>query len=65
MRLGRYLLLAGGAVALLACQNTTGTAPVQSGGSAGAMGEAYCEAPPANPDDMANWNRLCNDQGRL
>ena len=65
MAIGRYLLLAGSALALLACQNTTGTAPVSSGGSAGAMGASYCEAPPSNPDDMANWNRLCNDQGRL
>ena len=23
------------------------------------MGEAYCEAPPSNPDDMTNWNKLC------
>ena len=64
MKFGRYLLLAGSALALLACQDTTGTAPAASGGSAGAMGESYCEAPPTNPDDMENWNRLCNDQGR-
>ena len=63
MRL-HYLLLAAGAVALLACQNTTGTAPVPSGGSAGAMGESYCESPPSNPDDMANWNKLCDENGR-
>ena len=37
------VLLAGGAFALLACQDTTGTAPVPSGGSAGAMGESYKE----------------------
>jgi len=63
MRL-HYLLLAAGAVALLACQNTTGTAPVPSGGSAGAMGESYCETPPSNPDDMANWEKLCDENGR-
>ena len=57
------VLLAGSAFALLACQDTTGTAPVPSGGSAGAMGESYCEVPPSNPDDMANWNKLCNDMG--
>ena len=55
-----YAVLAGSAFALLACQNTTGTAPAPSGGSAGAMGEAYCEAPPSNPDEMSNWNKLCN-----
>jgi hypothetical protein len=64
MAFGRVLLRAGSALALIACQNTTGTAPAPSGGSAGAMGEHYCEAPPTNPDDMANWNKLCNDYGR-
>jgi len=28
------------------------------------MGESYCETPPSNPDDMANWNKLCNESGR-
>lgn len=60
MKLRHYLLLVGGALALLACQNTTGTAPVPSGGSAGAMGEQYCEAPPSDPDAMTEWNRLCS-----
>lgn len=63
MTIGRYLLLAGGALALLACQDTTGTAPAPSGGSAGAMGESYCEAPPADPEGMTQWNKLCNDEG--
>lgn len=64
MAIGRYLLLTGGALVLLACQDTTGTAPVPSGGSAGAMGESYCEVPPSDPDDMANWERLCDEDGR-
>ena len=38
-----FALLVASSFALLACQNTTGTAPVPSGGSAGAMGEQYCE----------------------
>lgn len=59
-----YTLLAGSALALLACQDTTGTAPIPSGGSAGAMGEQYCESPPSNPDDMNNWEKLCENQGR-
>ena len=40
----------------------TGVAP--SGGTAGAMGEAYCETPPANPDDMTQWTELCQPGGR-
>jgi len=61
MKIG--FLLAGGVLALAACQQTTGTAPVPSGGSAGAMGESYCEAPPSNPDDMDNWEKLCGENG--
>jgi hypothetical protein len=52
------LLLAAALLALAACQ-PTGTAPVPSGGSAGAQGEAFCETPPSNPDDLENWNELC------
>lgn len=58
------LLLTGCAFTLIACQQATGTAPVSSGGSAGAMGESYCEAPPSNPDDMSNWNKLCENNDR-
>ena len=53
------VLLVGSAFGLLACQDTTGTAPAPSGGSAGGMGESYCETPPSDPDDMTNWNKLC------
>jgi len=45
------------ALGLAACNQTSTPAP--SGGSAGAMGEAYCETPPSNPDDMTQWNQLC------
>jgi len=40
-----------------AASGADGAAP--SGGSAGAMGEAYCEKPPSNPEDMTQWNELC------
>ena len=56
-------LLAASALALLACQNTTGTETTPTGGSAGAMGEAYCETVPTNPDDLEQWNELCQNQG--
>jgi hypothetical protein len=58
-----YGLLAASALALLACQNTTGTAPVPTGGSAGAMGEGYCETVPTNPDELEQWNELCAEAG--
>ena len=58
MKIG-YGLLAASALALLACQNTTGTVPAPTGGSAGAQGEAYCETVPTNPDDLEQWNELC------
>lgn len=54
------------ALMLVACNQTTGTGEVPdapSGGSAGAMGEAYCEKPPSNPDDMTQWNKLCFPDG--
>jgi hypothetical protein len=53
------------ALLLAACADTgTGTAPVPSGGSAGAQGEAYCETVPSNPDDREQWEQLCNESGR-
>jgi hypothetical protein len=45
-------------VALAACQ-PTGTAPVPSGGSAGAQGIGYCDSPPSDPDDLSVWNERC------
>jgi len=53
------------ALGLSACNQTTGAANgademAPSGGSAGAMGEAYCEKPPSDPDDMTQWNQLCS-----
>jgi hypothetical protein len=62
MKIG-YGLLAASALALLACQNTTGTEATPTGGSAGAMGEAYCESVPTNPDELEQWNELCQNQG--
>jgi hypothetical protein len=53
-------LIAASALLLSACADQSATAPAPSGGgSAGAEGEAYCEAPPSNPDDLDNWNQLC------
>jgi hypothetical protein len=39
-----------------AASGTDGLAP--SGGSAGSMGESYCEQPPSD-QDMTQWNELC------
>ena len=60
-----YLLLAAGALALSAC-NATETVPEATvpGDSAGSAGPAYCEAPPSNPDDMEQWQQLCQPGGR-
>jgi hypothetical protein len=44
-------------MALAACQGTQ--APAPSGGSAGAMGEAYCETRPSDPAEVTNWENLC------
>jgi hypothetical protein len=55
-------LLAALALLLAACD--TGTAPVPSGGSAGSMGESYCETVPTNPDDLEQWNQLCQPDDR-
>jgi hypothetical protein len=56
-------LLAASAIALLACTPTS-TPPAPSGGSAGAEGEAYCETVPTDPEDLAQWEELCQQQGR-
>jgi hypothetical protein len=52
------------ALALAACTAPTGTPPTPSGGSAGAEGEAYCETVPTLPEDMAQWEQLCNQDRR-
>ncbi len=52
-------LLAMTLLGLAACNGPGAEPPAPSGGSAGAEGEAYCETVPANPDDMADWNKLC------
>jgi hypothetical protein len=60
-------LLALAALGLAACNqpNTAAvTGPAPSGGSAGAMGDAYCETVPTNPEDMTQWNELCQAGGR-
>lgn len=51
-------LIAACLLALAACQ-PTGTAPIPSGGSAGAEGPGFCDSPPSDPDDLENWNELC------
>jgi hypothetical protein len=57
-----YLLLATGALALAACNQTPATPPQPE--SAGAAGEAYCEGPPpTDPTGMEQWNRLCQAGG--
>ena len=56
-------LLAAVSLLIAACADT-GTAPVPSGGSAGSMGESYCETVPTNPDDMEQWNQLCQPDER-
>jgi hypothetical protein len=59
-------LLALPALALAACAGSDTTAPAPSGGSAGALGEAYCESPPADPAEEAAWSERCmpNDDRR-
>lgn len=58
------LLLAAAALAISACTQTdTPVAP--SGGSEGALGDAYCETPPASAEDLTQWNQVCHPGGRL
>jgi hypothetical protein len=45
--------------ALAACAGNDPSAPAPSGGSAGALGEAYCESPPADPAEEAAWSERC------
>jgi hypothetical protein len=52
-------LLALAALALAACAADDSTAPAPSGGSAGAMGEAYCETTPSDPAEIENWEQIC------
>jgi hypothetical protein len=59
-----YGLLGASALVLLACQNTTGTETTSTGGSAGAMGEGYCETVPTDPEALEQWNQLCEGEGR-
>ena len=58
--------LALAALMLAACNQTAGTGAgpeAPSGGSAGTMGDAYCEQAPSNPDEMTQWNQLCFPNG--
>jgi hypothetical protein len=67
MKVSLKLLNAGAlALALAACQNATPTAEdiADPGDSAGSAGPAYCETVPSNPDDMAQWNELCDPSDR-
>ena len=62
-------ILALTALALAACTpattpQTDPNGPAPSGGSAGAMGESYCETIPTNPEDVTQWSELCNAGGR-
>jgi hypothetical protein len=60
-----FALLLLAPMALAACQNTQGQAPAPSGGgSAGAMGEAYCETTPSDPAELANWEQVCMSERR-
>lgn len=57
--------LVAAALVLTACANPgADTDPVPSGGSAGAQGEAYCETVPSRPEDMPQWEELCNQDRR-
>ncbi len=59
-----YLLLSAAITLGLAACSPNGSPPAPSGGSAGAQGEAYCETVPANPDDLSDWNQICQPGGR-
>lgn len=64
-----FRILALAALALAACTpaNTPVSGPgdvAPSGGTAGPMGEAYCEKTPTDPNDLANWEQVCQPGGR-
>ena len=62
------ILLTAALLALAACNQSNppvlSESAAPSGGSAGAQGEANCETVPTNPDDMEQWNQLCQAGGR-
>lgn len=52
------------ALSFLLCACDTGVnAPIETGGAAGAMGEAYCDSPPAAPEAMEAWQSRCLPDG--
>jgi len=51
-------LLAAGLV-LAACNQGPDPAALPSAGPAGEQGPGYCDAPPADPDALEQWNELC------
>jgi hypothetical protein len=56
----RTALFALAALALAACAGNDMSSPYPSGGgSAGAEGPGYCDSPPADVDDMENWEQQC------
>ena len=61
MMTSKTTLLAVAALALAACaEGNEATSPYPSGGgSVGAEGEGYCDSPPADIDDMSNWEDQC------
>lgn len=61
MRNALALTLLGGLLA--ACSPGGDPEMEASGGSAGEMGPGFCEAPPSDPEQMAQWQDLCNPDG--
>ncbi|WP_299134961.1 hypothetical protein [uncultured Amaricoccus sp.] len=61
-RLSATAGLAFAALCLAACANPPAPDPndTASGGSAGAQGPGYCDAPPADMTQMDRWNELCS-----
>lgn len=61
----RTVLIVAAALALAACAQADNdmSAPQPSGGgSLGAEGPGYCDAPPSDMADMTSWEQMCQPQ---
>jgi len=55
----RLSLLALAALAIAACAGNDMSSPYPTGGSVGAEGPGYCDSPPADVNEMDNWEQQC------
>jgi hypothetical protein len=56
------LLAAASVLALTACNTGYDTPATPTGGSAGEQGPGYCDTVPTVPEDLEQWNQLCEGQ---